>query len=138
MHLLDDIALLLGRIFLAALFLPSGVQKLSNFSGMTSLLSHQGLPNPQTLTLLAICVEIAGSVALILGVASRLTAVLLILFVAAATVTSHLYWLEPSAALQAAQKIEFFKNVAIAGGLLFYFASGPGVLALEKTPPMHH
>ncbi|MFG1361522.1 DoxX family protein [Xanthobacter pseudotagetidis] len=133
MHLLDDVALLLGRLFMAALFLPSGLQKATNLSGLTGMLERQGLPYPSTLAILAVIAEIAGPIALILGVASRLTAILLIGFVAVATLTAHAYWLVPDAAAQATQSIQFFKNLAIIGGLLFYFASGPGAISLERN-----
>lgn len=131
MHLLDDVALLFGRLFIAALFLPSGIQKATNISGITGMLASKGLPYPSTLAILAVIVEIAAPVALILGIASRLTAILLIGFTVVATLTAHAYWQMPEAA-QAAQQIQFFKNLAVIGGLLFYFASGPGAISLER------
>ncbi|MEP9350960.1 DoxX family protein [Xanthobacter sp. KR7-225] len=133
MHLLDDVALLFGRLFMAALFLPSGIQKATNLSGITGMLAGKDLPYPGTLALLAVIAEIAGPIALILGIASRLTAILLIGFVVVATLTAHAYWLMPDAAAQATQKIQFFKNLAIVGGLLCYFASGPGAISLERN-----
>lgn len=138
MHLLDDVALLLGRLFMAAMFLPSGLQKASDLADFTHLLEARGFPNPHTLALLGTIVEIAGPIALILGIASRLTAILLILFVAFATYTSHMFWLEPDSTLLLTQKVQFFKNLAIAGGLLFYFAVGPGAIALERSPGTGH
>jgi putative oxidoreductase len=42
-----------------------------------------------------------------------------------ATLISHSFWTLPAEA-QSAQQTQFFKNVAIIGGLLFYFVSGPG------------
>lgn len=134
MHFLDDIALLLGRLFLAALFLPSGLQKAADVAATTALLDAKGLPYPHTLAICAAAAELGGAIALILGMASRLTALVLIAFVVGATVTTHLFWLQADAVAEAAQKIMFFKNLAIAGGLLFYFASGPGAIALERTP----
>lgn len=131
MHLLDDIALLLGRLLMAALFLPSGLEKATDISRYTTSFADMGLPNPWTLAVLAAVAEIAGGIALILGVASRLTAALLIVFVIAATMSAHVFWTDPAFA---EQKIQFFKNLAIIGGLLFYYASGPGALALERAP----
>lgn len=138
MHLLDDVALLLGRLFMAALFLPSGVHKATSLGEFTATLADKGIPNPTTLGLLAVAVEIGGPLALILGIASRLTAVILIVFVVVATMITHVFWLEPNAAGQAAQQIQFLKNLAIIGGLLFYFASGPGAIALERSPSTGH
>jgi putative oxidoreductase len=39
--------------------------------------------------------------------------------------TSHRYW-EFQEPARRAQEINFFKNIAILGGLLFYFVSGAG------------
>jgi putative oxidoreductase len=64
----------------------------------------------------------------VLGVFPRLTA-LLIAFTVVATVISHSFWTFPEAAQQA-QQTQFFKNVAIIGGLLFYFVSGPGAYSV--------
>lgn len=138
MHLLDDVALLLGRLFMAGLFLPSGIDKAANLSGLTAMLAARGLPYPSTLALLAVIAEIAAPIALILGVASRITAIVLLAFIAVATLTAHAYWLVPDATARAAQNIQFFKNLAIMGGLLFYFASGPGAIALERNPSTRH
>ena len=69
------------------------------------------------------------AVALILGVAPRLTAVLLAGFTVVASLISHSYWTYPEAQ-QAAQQTQFFKNAAITGGLLFYYVSGAGSFSL--------
>jgi putative oxidoreductase len=74
--------------------------------------------------------EVAAAVALVLGVAPRLTSLALAAFTGIATLISHSYWDFPEAARQA-QQIQFFKNVAIIGGLLFYFASGPGAFRVS-------
>jgi hypothetical protein len=62
-------------------------------------------------------------------VAPRLTALLLIGFTLAASLISHSYWIFPAEA-QPAQQNLFFKNLAIIGVLLFYFASGAGAFSL--------
>jgi hypothetical protein len=42
----EDAALFLGRVFVAALFLPSGFNKLMTFSGVAASLSTKGMPYP--------------------------------------------------------------------------------------------
>jgi putative oxidoreductase len=68
-------------------------------------------------------------IALILGVLPRISALLLIAFTVAATALAHKFWVLPPAE-QMTQQIRFFKNVAIVGGLMCYFASGPGAFSL--------
>lgn len=130
MRLIDNFALLIGRLAMAALFLPSGIGKIAGFSGFAAMLAGKGLPQPQLAAAAAIGIEILVPLALILGLYPRLTALALIAFTAAATLVAHSFWLSPEDARQA-QQIAFFKNTAIIGGLLFYFVSGPGALSWQ-------
>ena len=56
-------------------------------------------------------------------------ALLLIAFVIVATGLAHRFWEFPEAQQQA-QMNNFLKNVALIGGLLFYYVSGPGAWSL--------
>ncbi|PVE24338.1 DoxX family protein [Microvirga sp. KLBC 81] len=127
----NDVALLAARLAVAALFLPAGIGKLFGLSGFTAMLASKGLPYPDLLAVLGVAAEVLGPIALILGVAPRLTALLLIAFTLVATLISHSFWTFPAEA-QAAQQTQFFKNVAIIGGLLFYFVSGAGVFSISR------
>lgn len=115
---------------MGALFFVPGLGKVPNFTGFAGSLAAKGLPFPTVFAALAIFCELVGPVLLVLGVVPRLAALLLIAFTIVATATSHLFWLLPDPAAQAAQQIHFLKNVGLIGGLLFYFAAGPGRIAL--------
>ncbi|MGU3496492.1 DoxX family protein [Xanthobacteraceae bacterium A53D] len=130
MQRLDDLALLVGRLLMAVLFLPAGVKKAMNPGGLAGMLASKGLPFPEVLSMAAAAVEIIGPILLIVGLFPRLTAVLVGGFTIVAALISHAFWTFPDAAAQAAQQIHFFKNLAIAGGMAFYFAAGPGRFAL--------
>lgn len=130
MRILDDLALLVGRLCLAALFLPSGIGKLGNLAGFTGFLAGKGVPAPQVFAALAAATEVIAPLLLIVGLFPRVTAVWLAGFTVVATVISHLFWTFPDAAAQSAQQIQFLKNVGIIGGLLVYFAAGPGAISL--------
>ncbi|MFG1345371.1 DoxX family protein [Xanthobacter autotrophicus DSM 431] len=130
MRILDDLALLLGRLCMAALFLPVGIGKIGNIAGFSAMLAAKGVPMPELMTYLTILVEVGGGVLLVLGLLPRIVAVILIGFTAIATATSHVFWGIPDAGAAAAQQIHFFKNVGLIGGLLFYFAAGAGRFAV--------
>lgn len=130
MRILDDLALLIGRLCVAALFLPAGIGKMGNVAGFAASLAGKGVPMPDLMAYVVILVEVGGSLLLILGLLPRLTAILLIGFTIVATATSHLFWTIPDAGAAAGQQIHFFKNVGIIGGLLFYFAAGAGAFAV--------
>ncbi|MGF9760186.1 DoxX family protein [Microvirga sp. 0TCS3.31] len=129
---INDTVLLIARLAVAALFLPAGIGKLSNLAGFTAMLAGKGVPFPDLLAVLGVAAEILGPIALVLGVAPRLTAVLLVGFTLVASLISHSFWTFADAAQAAQQQTQFLKNLAIVGGLLFYFVSGAGAFSLQN------
>jgi putative oxidoreductase len=122
----EDAALLVGRLLIAALFLPSGFNKLMSFSGFAASLAAKGLPYPTVVAGVLVAAEFLGPLALIIGLWPRWTALALIGFTAATL------WLTYGKSLvglvfRPRQNVDFFQNLAVIGGLLIYFACGPGV-----------
>jgi putative oxidoreductase len=112
----------IGRALVGALFLVSGVMKIGRFAGMAAALAGKGLPLPEVLIALAIVLEVAGGLALIVGWRTREAALALALFCIPATWLFHAFWLVDAAAF-GNQLNHFLKNVAIFGALLM-IASG--------------
>ena len=121
----EDIALLLGRLFVAALFLPPGINKLLTFSSYAALFGAKGLPYPTVIAAVLTAAQVLGSLALIVGAWPRWTALVLIAFTAVTLWIAHPTSLV-STLLRPRQNGEFYRTLAIIGGLLFYFGSGPG------------
>ena len=122
----EDVALLLGRLFVAALFLPSGVNKLTTFSAYAASLAAKGLPYSTVIAAVLIAAEVLGPVALIVGAWPRWTALALVAFTAATFWITHRHT-GLGTLIRSRQNVEFYRTLAIMGGLLFYFGSGPGV-----------
>ena len=121
---------LVGRLLLVALFLPAGIGKLTGFSGTVGYIASVGLPLPTLGAALAAVVEIAGGLALLFGFGTRIAALVLAAFTLVASFFFHAYWAVP--ADQAfVQQLMFFKNIAIAGGLLTLAAHGAGAWSLD-------
>jgi putative oxidoreductase len=128
----NDLALLVGRVAFAALYLPSGFSKLMNLQAFMFNIDGRGVPFAPVLAPLGAGLEFLGGLALLLGVQVRLASVLLLLFTVAATLIAHRFWeYQPGAAHQM-QQINFFKNVAIVGGFVFLAAHGGGRYCLEQ------
>jgi len=121
---------LVGRLFLAALFVPAGIAKLTGFSGTVGYISSVGLPFPELGAALALTVEIVGGIALIIGWGTRPAALILALFTLVASVFFHNYWNAP-ADQQLMQQLLFFKNIAVVGGLLTLAAWGAGAWSVD-------
>ncbi len=63
----EDLALLMGRLFVAALFLPSGFHKLMTFSAFAASLKAKGLPFAVLWAAVMVAAEVLGPLALIIG-----------------------------------------------------------------------
>ena len=124
-----SIAPLIGRILIALLFIPSGLGKLFAFSGTMAYVAAVGLP-PAFGAAIAVIVEVALGAALLVGWQARWAALIMAVFTIGAALFFHNFWNSPPDQ-QLMQNINFFKNMAIAGGLLFVYAFGPGAFSLD-------
>ena len=81
---------------------------------------------PGVLLPLVIALELGGGLAILTGVFTRWTALALAAFSIASALVFHANFADPM------QAINFWKNVAIAGGFLTLAANGPGLLNLQS------
>jgi len=121
---------LASRLLFVALFLPAGVGKLTGFAGTVGYIASAGLPLPSLGAILALSVEILGSLALLAGFGTRLAALILAVFTLVASVFFHAYWAVPADQAFVTQLL-FFKNIAVVGGLLALAANGAGAWSLD-------
>jgi putative oxidoreductase len=127
----SDAILLVGRILLGWLFLVSAWDKFGNMAGFESYLRNLKAPSPEILSWLGATVEFLIGIALIFGVATRYGALLCILFLIVATALAHRYWEYPPAQVTA-QYNNFLKNLALIGGALLVFVTGPGRFSIDR------
>ncbi|WP_454739741.1 DoxX family protein [Cupriavidus necator] len=110
-----------GRAFLGAIFLISGVLKISGFAGIAAWMASAGLPLASLLLVLTIVIEIGGGLTLITGWHSRWGALALALFLVPVTLIFHGFWSADAANFQN-QLNHFLKNISILGGILAVFS----------------
>lgn len=127
---LQDPLALAGRLLMALLFLPAGIDKVTGFAGTVGYISSVGLPMPQLGAVVALVVEIAGGVALIAGYGTRVAAIVLAAFTLVASFFFHAYWALP-ADQQLIPQLLFYKNMAVVGGLLTIAAWGAGAWSVD-------
>ena len=121
---------LIGRLLLAALFLPAGISKIGGFTGTAGYIGSVGLPLPELGAAIAIAVEILGGLALLLGWGTRWAALALAVFTLMASLLFHNFWAMPAEQAMM-QQLMFFKNMAVIGGLLVLAAFGAGTLSVD-------
>lgn len=119
------IAALSGRLLISPIFLLSGIGKITGSATYLGYISAFGLPFPVVALLGAITLEIAGSIALILGYQTRLVGLILALFSLATALVFHSNFSDQN------EFLHFWKNVAMAGGLLQLAAFGAGMISLD-------
>lgn len=123
---LRDYGPFVGRILLAAIFVISGWGKLMDVSGTAGYIASKGLPLSQVLAWVAVVIELLGGLMLVVGFKARVAAVVIFLFTLVVTVVFHPWWADPS------QQIQFLKNLAVMGGLLYVAAHGAGRFAIDR------
>lgn len=114
-----------GRALISTLFILSGLSKLAAPAATIGYIQSVGLPLPSIAFGLAAFVELVGGITLLLGYRTRIVATVMFVFVLATAVFFHRNFADVN------QFIHFFKNVAIAGGLLQIVAFGGGRLSLD-------
>jgi putative oxidoreductase len=116
---------LVGRIALAAIFLLSGSSKLAAPAATIGYIQSAGLPLPQAAFAIAALIEVGGGLALVLGYRTRIVAAILAAFAVVTAFAFHHNFADQG------QFINFWKNIAMAGGMLQVVAFGAGRLSLD-------
>lgn len=119
------LAILIGRILLALIFIMSGTGKIGNFAGTAQNMANHGMPNTTFFLVGAICFELVGSITVMLGYFIRFGAVLLLIFLIPTTLIFHNIFVDPK------MMTHFMKNVSIFGGLLVLLSAGAGRYSLD-------
>ncbi len=122
----QNIAALVGRLMLAAIFVFGGASKIMNFSVTTSYMAKAGMPIVDLFALGAIVVELGGGLLLVAGWKTRWVAAVIFVFLIPVTLVFH------SPGEGQGQMIHFMKNLSIMGGMLVLFAFGPGRFSLDR------
>ncbi|MES1150662.1 MAG: DoxX family protein [Dongia sp.] len=117
---------LLGRILIASLFVPAGFGKLTGFKGAVDYAASAGMPVPSLAIAAAIAIELGCGLLLLIGWKTRWAAAAMALFSVVAALVFHNNFADQN------MQIHFFKNLAIAGGLLNFVYFGAGPLSVDN------
>jgi putative oxidoreductase len=124
----------IARLLMCVIFLLSGFNKVTNFSGTEGYMAAHGMTTgTAVLLVLAIIVEIGGGVALLLGFRVRAVSVMLFLYLIPATLMFHNFWAYSDPAMRQDQMLHFLKNLTILGGLLALSVAGAGAPSLDAA-----
>jgi putative oxidoreductase len=121
----DKLISIAARLLMAQMFIISGWQKLTGFSGTEGYFSSLGIPLVGVVTLLVILIELGGGLALLLGFKTRWVAGVIAVFSVGAALIAHTNFADQG------QAINFMKNLSIASGLLMFVKYGAGAASID-------
>ena len=125
----NSVLTLLGRILLAIVFIPAGLQKFGAIEGTAGYIAAVGLPAGTLLAWAAAIFEVAAGVAILVGFQTKWAALALAAFCVFTGFVFHFAGAVGDAAQ--IQMIMFFKNIGLAGGFLVLAASGAGAYSVD-------
>jgi putative oxidoreductase len=110
---------------MSVIFLLSGFQKLTAFTGTAAYMASRGLPMPDLAALVAIVVECVGGLLVLVGYQTRVVGLVLAGWCIATALVAHTNFSDAN------QMIHFLKNLAMAGGFLQLLAFGGGAWSAD-------
>ena len=126
----NDALLTIGRVLIALIFISSGIEKFMDLGATASEIASK-LSYPDVFAVLTATLESVGGLLIVFGWQTRIAALALALFTAAAAYFFHDYWNFPAGAQHTNMMIHFMKNVSIIGGFLMLAAVGAGRYSLD-------
>lgn len=118
--------LLVARIFVVLIFLIAGINKITDFAGSQQYMEALGMPMTSFLLVVALIIEVLGSLMIIFGYKTRWAAIVLVIYLIPVTLIFHTKFSD------IVQMIMFLKNLGLMGGLLYLFFFGPGAYSLDE------
>ena len=125
MHAMNAFLALFGRLLMSSIFIYEGIALLRNPAGFTKYFASVHVPTPGIAVWIAIVIQLAGGLAVLVGFKARWAAAMLALFCLGTAFGVHL------PAGDSANMIHFYKNLVMAGGFLYVVAYGAGVISID-------
>lgn len=144
-----NVVMAVGRVLFVMLFIVSGIMKLTDVAATAQLIAQKlvipaslspyavqievttGMQVPTLLAIVAGIVEVFCAVMIAFGLAGRTFAVILLLYVLAATALMHDFW-NFAGPERINGMIQALKNLSLVGGLLILVASAPRVVEEDR------
>jgi putative oxidoreductase len=116
----------LARLLISSLFVWEGVQQLRNPGGTAQYFASLHVPVPDVAVWVSVVVHLLGGLAVLVGFQTRWAAAVLVLLCLGTGFGVHL----PVGDL--GNMTNFYKNLVMAGGLLYVVAFGAGAVSIDQ------
>jgi putative oxidoreductase len=132
MNYIENFCLLAGRILLGLYFILPGVQKITNFEGMSQYMAAHNVPMVSVLLVVTIIIQLGAGAAIIAGYKGKVAAFILAGLTLVISIYMHNFWAMEESVARGHEMQNFIKNMAIMAGLLFVAALGTGKFSLDN------
>ena len=122
---MDNTLMLTGRVAIAGVFAWTAIRGVVNPQPMMSAINSSGVPAPGLVYALSVFLLAAGSLMVIAGYRAKIGALALLAFYLPAAL---LFNLEIGGGAYG----QLLKELSLAGGLLYVYTAGPGILGAGK------
>lgn len=134
---MSDTTQSIGRVLISIVFIVFGFLQFTNIGTyianptvVKAASLSGGILTPTIVAYLVAAIDLFGGLLILVGFQTRWAAIVLIVFVALTLFLAHNFWTMEGPA-RAANQANFYKNLAIIGGLLFLIGGGPGRYSLD-------
>src|SRR5215813_14258158 len=130
----DAVFPLIARLLISAIFVQGALGKIVGWSGQAAYMQSHHLPGQLIPTMLgiALVIEAAGVLCLIVGWQARTAAFVMCVYLGVVSVLLHNFW-AAQGMVAGGMQTQFLKNIGIMGGLLMIAAHGPGKWSVEEV-----
>jgi len=134
---MSDSAQLLARILMSIVFIIFGYLQFTNIAGyaanpsvLKAVALTGGILSPTVIAYLVAAIDLFGGILILVGFQTRWVALVLIIFCICTLFIAHNFWTMAGPA-RAANMGNFYKNIALIGGLLLLMNTGPGSYSVD-------
>jgi putative oxidoreductase len=131
-----NIAALVGRMLICWIFIYSAWGQIVEFQFWANRATQKGLPGAAAIVA-SITIQMVGGIAVLIGAQTEIASLVLFVFLVPTTLIFHDFWTVHGAARDA-QIVNFNRNVAILGGLLFVSMFGAGEYSVDAMRARRH
>lgn len=128
---MDAVATVLARFLLSLIFILSGAMKIPGWADTSAYMASRGLPLVPGLLAATIAIEVLGGLSVLLGYRARFGALILALWLVPVTLIFHNFWAVSDPMQQRGEMVNFLKNIALIGALLFMSVRGAGEPSID-------
>lgn len=122
---------LVSRILFGGYFVISGINHFRHLAGTAGYAASKGVPYPKVAVIGTGLLMLLGGLGIVLGLYVRFAVLLLVVFLVPVTFKMHQFWKVQDPMQKMGEKINFEKNIALAGAALAYlFIALPWALAI--------